>query len=866
MAGNPERFFAMHLQIEWPLLKRLPSRLASEKDSLSSSEVLDRFLDYVKEKQLDLYPAQEEALLELFSGKNVILKTPTGSGKSLVATGLHFLSLSQGRRSIYTCPIKALVNEKFISLCRDFGPQQVGMITGDATVNPGAPILCCTAEILANDALRLGSQAQIHDVIMDEFHYYSDRERGVAWQIPLLELPQTRFLLMSATLGDTSFFEQELTELNKLESTTIYSSQRPVPLDFQYSESPVHETVSRLIDGGRAPIYLVSFTQRGCAEEAQNFMSIDVCSKEEKRAIAESIEEFRFSSPYGKELKKFLKHGLGLHHAGLLPKYRVLVERLAQLGLLKIIFGTDTLGVGVNVPIRTVLFTKLCKFDGEKTAILSVRDFQQISGRAGRKGFDDSGTVVVQAPEHVIENLRMEQKAAGDAKKFRKMVKRKPPEKGFVPWTRETFDRLVKGQAEALVSRFKITHSMLLQVLSRQNEDGCRAMQKLIRHSHETSNSKKQLGQKAFQLFRSLVERQLIELNPLRVNVDLQEDFSLNHALSLYLIDTIKLLDPISENYALDVLSLVESILENPDLILRKQLDRVKTEKMSEMKMEGVDYDARIEELEKLEYPKPNRDFIYDTFNLFTSRHPWVGQENIRPKSIVREMYETFYSFSDYIREYDLHRGEGILLRYLFEVYKVMAQTVPNYAKNEEIELIQVYLGTIVRNVDSSLLEEWERMRDPSWISTKKDMPEEAEDEEGKFPDPVRNKKKFQVLLRNEVFRLIRALALRDYEAVLEIIEEKASERDELWKKDRLERIMEAYYASEHRYICTDTQARSPKFLHWEVKAVEKRCVVQQILVDPEGHNDWVMDLVIDLTASQKNLKPVLYLDSIRPI
>lgn len=861
----------MSESMRWPLYERLPPP-GARNPLAPSSDVLDHFLDYVKEKSLELYPAQEEALLELYSGKNIILNTPTGSGKSLVAAGLHFLSLSQGRRSIYTCPIKALVNEKFLALCQDFGPEQVGMITGDASVNVDAPILCCTAEILANFALHSGSRRQIDDVIMDEFHYYSDRERGVAWQIPLLTLTRSRFLLISATLGDTEFFEKELKILTGLESLTIRSTERPVPLDFSYSEIPIHETVAHLLTTGRAPIYMVSFTQRGCAEEAQNFMSIDVCTKEEKRTISEALEAFKFSSPYGKELKKFLKHGLGIHHAGLLPKYRVLVERLAQKGLLKIIFGTDTLGVGVNVPIRTVLFTKLCKYDGEKTAILSVRDFQQISGRAGRKGFDNLGTVVVQAPEHVIDNIRMEQKAAGDPKKTKKMVKKKPPEKGFVPWTRETFDRLIKGQPEPLVSRFKVTHAMLLQVLDRKpgegpDGEGCEAMRQLIRRSHESANSKKIHGKKAFQLFRSLVERKLIEFSPLRVNVDLQEDFSLNHALSLYLIDTIKLLDPVSENYALDVLTLVESILENPDLILRSQLDRLKTEKMAEMKMERVEYEQRLEELEKLEYPKPNREFIYQTFNEFSALHPWVGQENIRPKSIGREMYESYFSFADYIREYDLHRGEGILLRYLFDVYKALIQTVPSYAKTEEIELMETYFGTLVREIDSSLLNEWERMRNPDWVNLNappEDPSEDAstDDQKTSFPDPVRNKKAFQILIRNAVFRFVRALASRDYEAALSLLENAqplpthGQQPDPaLWTLGRLEQAMQDYYAADHTRLRTDTQARSPKFLHVEGTKV------QQILVDTDDHNDWALEFFLDLDASRDAHRIILKLE-----
>ena len=388
-------------------------------DRPANDVLLGRFLEYTESKRLRLYPAQESAILELFEEKNVILNTPTGSGKSLVAAAVHFKAIAQGKRSIYTCPIKALVNEKWLGLCREFGPDNVGLSTGDASVNRDAPILCCTAEILANIALREGAQADVQEVIMDEFHYYADRERGVAWQVPLLTLPQARFLLMSATLGDTTFFEEELTRLNGRPTVTVASKDRPVPLEYAYSELPLATTLESLVAQGRAPVYVVHFTQLEAAQSAQDFTSINVCTREEKNALGSALEGFKFTSPYGPEIRKWLKHGIGLHHAGLLPKYRVLVEQLAQKGLLKIICGTDTLGVGINVPIRTVLFSRLCKFDGQKTGILSARDFHQIGGRAGRKGFDDRGWVVAQAPEHVVENLKLEEKAARGGKKVR---------------------------------------------------------------------------------------------------------------------------------------------------------------------------------------------------------------------------------------------------------------------------------------------------------------------------------------------------------------------------------------------------------------------------------------------------------------
>jgi superfamily II RNA helicase len=828
---------------------------------VDNSKLLDSFLCFLSERKIDLYPAQEEAILQLYDDKNVILNTPTGSGKSLVATALHFNSLAKGKRSVYTCPIKALVNEKFLNLCRDFGPENVGMITGDGSVNPQAPIICCTAEILANMSLRQGKLTPFNDIIMDEFHYYSDKQRGVAWQIPLLTLSEARFLLMSATLSDMTTFQEGLFKLTKKDCVIVSSQDRPVPLEFEYRETPLHETIKDLISKGRAPIYIVNFTQRETAEEAQNLMSVDFCSKEEKKAIAAAIEGVKFSSPYGKEFQKILRHGIGIHHGGLLPKYRILVEGLAQKGLLKIISGTDTLGVGVNVPIRTVLFTKLCKYDGEKTGILSIRDFHQISGRAGRKGFDTLGTVVVQAPEHVIENLKLERKAEGDSKKLRKIVRRQPPDKGFVNWDKSTYNRLISGQPEALQSRFQVSHGMILNVLSRTNEDGCLAMRKLISESYEATDAKKKQGQMAFQLFRSLVDRKIIEFTgdrnqKLRINIDLQEDFSLHHALALYLLDTIKLLQKDSLNYALDLLTLVESIVEDPELILRKQLDRIKTEKMAEMKANGIEYEERMLELEKLEYPKPNREFIYDTFNQFSQEHPWVGHENIRPKSIAREMFENFQSFSEYIRDYDLQRAEGLLLRYLTEVYKVLVQTVPETARDDIFDEIITYFGTMVRQVDSSLLEEWEKLRRPALSSTNLNKNSDDARQDEKIREI--GKKSLCMLIKNRIFQFIRDLSLKNYESAFSHI---TSEK--FLDSKALELAMAPYFESHFR-LSTDTAARGATYTN--IEDVDQHLEIEQILVDPDGKNDWSMQFKVEFDPNQINEEFILQLLKISEI
>ncbi len=816
------------------------------------AEILDRFLDHVTDSGLELYPAQEEAILALFDGQNVILNTPTGSGKSLVAMALQFHCLANGRRSIYTCPIKALVNEKWMDLCSELGAENVGLCTGDATINRDAPVLCCTAEILANMALREGAAAPVDAVIMDEFHFYSDRDRGMAWQVPLLTLPQAQFLLMSATLGDTGFFEDELRRFTGRPAATIRSDTRPVPLDYEYIEdTPLAQTIENLVDAGQAPIYAVHFARLAAADTAQGLTCISLCTREEKSRISKAIEGVRFNSPGGAEIKRWLRMGIGIHHAGLLPKYRVLVEKLAREGLLRVICGTDTLGVGINVPIRTVLLSRLSKYDGEKTAVLGARDFHQISGRAGRKGFDDRGRVVVQAPEHEIENNVL-------ARKGKKFVKRKPPEKGYAAWDRKTFERLCGAAPERLASSFAITHSMLLNVL-RQSE-GVKVIRGIIARCHESESSKKELRRRGWQLFRSLLEKKIIEIFPrtdtvgviLRINADLQEDFSLDHALSLYVHEAIALLDPQMPEYPLVVLTLVESIIENPYVILRKQLARAKDEAIALMKADGLDYEQRMEELEKIEYPKPNREFVYASFNAFADRHPWVGTENIQPKSIAREMFEDYLSFEDYTKRYHLERSEGILLRYLSQIYKALRQTVPDFAKNDILLECEAFLSGMIRQVDSSLLDEWERLKDPTRpiAETVAQAPEAPS-------DITQDRRQFLAAIRTQIFNFLRVLASGDFEAAAACFPGSNAEM--------LSGPMDAYLSA-HERLRLDPEARNLRHTRVTESEDKRIWVIEQTLVDPEGVNDWVAVFHVDLPQSRRQIAPAIRFLQIRPI
>jgi superfamily II RNA helicase len=818
-----------------PLAASLPPPGASPDD------ILSRFMSYVAGTGLALYPAQEEALLELMAGKHVVLNTPTGSGKSLVATALHFKGLAEGKTSFYTCPVKALVSEKFFALCKLFGPERVGMMTGDASINRDAPIICCTAEILANMALRDGATRADY-VIMDEFHYYADRERGMAWQVPLLALERTTFLLMSATLGDLTAITEGMQRLTGREVAIVRGRERPVPLSFEYRETPLHETIDELVKAGRAPIYLVNFTQRGAADEAQNLMSVDVSSKADKEALRAALADASFDTPYGKDFQRFLRHGIGIHHAGLLPRYRLLVERLAQQGLLKVVSGTDTLGVGVNIPIRTVIFTQLCKFDGDKTAILGVREFHQIAGRAGRKGFDDHGYVVAQAPAHVVENRRLAAKQAAG----KKVVMQKPPTKGYVHFDKGTFERLVNGTPEPLTPRFEITHGTLLSCLQSSSPQatrggGYKRLVTIIGRSHGGPRQKSEHRRRAAACFRALRHAKIVDVvtteavrgRVVEVSADLQRDFSLHHTLSLYLLETLGRLDRDAPDYALDVLTLVEAIVENPDAVLRKQLDKLKTEKMAELKAAGVEYEQRIEELEAMEWPKPNRDFIYDTFNDFADRHPWVGTENVKPKSVAREMYEGFASFDDYVRSLGLERSEGVLLRYLSQVYRALGETVPAPARTDGVMDILAHFRTLLAEVDASLLEEWEAMKNPEIKLERRSTQREA-------VDPAAERRALIAGVRAQLHKLVRALSLRDYAAAAKLL---APGDGEPWTPERLTAEMAPYWAA-HPELLTTPAARRPDRTRIDTVG-EGRFRVQQVLVDGEGDEDWSLDCIV---------------------
>jgi superfamily II RNA helicase len=830
--------------------------------------IYDAFTGWATGQGLELYPAQSEALIELLSGSNVILSTPTGSGKSLVATGAIFAALSasehrsdegarsgaswqpvNNRRSFYTAPIKALVSEKFFALCEVFGSSRVGMMTGDASVNGQAEIICCTAEVLANLALRTGSASDIGLVVMDEFHYYGDSDRGWAWQVPLLELHRAQFLLMSATLGSVSFFADDLSRRTGRPTAVVSSAQRPVPLFHYYVTTPLHETIAELLDTRQSPIYIVHFTQASALEQAQALTSINVCTRAEKDLIAAAIGDFRFSSGFGKTLSRLVRHGIGVHHAGMLPRYRRLVEQLAQAGLLKVICGTDTLGVGINVPIRTVVLTSLSKYDGRRTRQLQVREFHQIAGRAGRAGYDTAGTVVVQAPEHEVENARLLAKAGDDEKKRRRVQRKKAPE-GFVSWSKATHDRLIAAEPEQLSSHFQVSHSMLLNVIARPG-DAFAAMRSLLLDNHEPRPAQRRHVRAAIQAYRSLLRAGVIERldvpdetgRTVRLTVDLPPNFALNQPLSTFALAAIELLDLDSESFALDVLSVIEATLEDPRQVLYAQQSKARGEAVAQLKAEGVEYEERLVLLEDVTHPRPLADLLEAAYQTYLKGHPWLIDQQLAPKSVVRDLWERAMSFSEYVSFYGLTRSEGLVLRYLSDAYRALRAGVPHAGRTEAVEDLTSWLGELVHQVDSSLLDEWEQLTNPA----------AASEPAGVLATPTRpltaNTRAFTVLVRNALFRRVELAARRRYADLGEL------DAGAGWDAEAWQEALSDYF-SEYDRIGTGQDARGPGL--FAVTAEPGRWLVRQTFQDPNADHDWGISAEVDLDASDEAGEAVL--------
>ncbi|WP_048772859.1 DEAD/DEAH box helicase [Cellulomonas flavigena] len=877
----------------------------------------EAFMSWAASTGRRLYPHQEEALVEILAGNHVIAATPTGSGKSMIALAAHFTSMAHGGRSYYTAPLKALVSEKFFDLVSLFGADNVGMVTGDVSLNADAPIVCCTAEILANQSLREGPSLDADMVVMDEFHFYGDRQRGWAWQVPLLELTAPQVVAMSATLGDTSHFERSWKERTGRDVALVDDAERPVPLEFDYVVDRLPDTVERLLGEGRWPVYIVHFSQRDAVATAQSFDRSSLISADQKKEIAAQLAGVSFTKGFGQTLKSLLAQGIGVHHAGMLPRYRRLVERLTQAGLLPIVCGTDTLGVGINVPIRTVLMTSLVKYDGRRIRHVSAREFHQIAGRAGRAGFDTVGFVRVLAPEHEVESARERarlsaaQEAARDAREAKRArkksaKKRKGPEAGEVSWTRSTFDRLVEAAPEKLTSRFEMTHAMVLNVLAgapaagrdpgehlvwlaRNNDDPVSDRNPHLRRLGEIYTSMKQAG---------VVEhvsssRASASGEPrLRAATDLPDDFALNQPLSPFALAALELLDPGSPTFALDVVSVIESVLEDPRPLLFAQEKAARAEAVAAMKAEGLEYEERMAALEDVTWPRPLASLLGDAFAVYVRANPWIGDQEISPKSVVREMIENALTFTGIVGRYDVGRSEGIVLRYLTDAYRALRQIVPDELMTEELRAIISWLSALIRAVDSSLLDEWEAMSTGQALpASEGDGTQGTElafgaDEDGTVAFSA-NRHAFRTAIRRALFERVEAMSRDDVGALARLDEACRTPIASPWGEEEWDGVLERYWA-EHEWIGIDQRARATSLcalneaptredvlelapaaapsaaMRAQAARIEELSetvddapagslwLATQTLVDPEEDMDWRIVALVDVPASDE--------------
>ncbi len=820
-------------------------------------DVVEGFAAWAEATGRPLYPHQEEALLALAGDEHVVLATPTGSGKSLAALAGIALARNRNERAVWTAPIKALVAEKFFDVAELLGAEQVGLATGDASINADAPVLVCTSEVFANLTLAEGNRPPADGGVgfacLDEFHFYGDRDRGWAWQVPLLSAPHCQLLVMSATLGDMTAISSDLAERSGRPVSEVTSVERPSPLYHQWRMTTVADSVIEAVEAGVSPVYVVHASQASAAERANALVSLPLTTRPQREAIAAALAGVRFAPGFGQTLARVLRNGVGVHHAGMLPRYRRLVERLAGDGLLPVICGTDTLGVGVNIPIRTVLLTALTKFDGQRVRVFNAREFHQLAGRAGRPGFDPDGHVWAQAPDHVIDNAKALARAGDDPKARRKASKASPP-KGFVHYDAATFERLISARPEALISRFKVSPDLLATVLARR--DGPEALKALLATNHDPLPRRRQHKRRAIAIYRALeaagvAERHRdetgrclgVQVGSLVEGSDERAALRFSSPLMPYAIEVVGVLDREEPTYHLDLVSVIESVLDDPMAILNAQRELTRKIELARLKREGVEYEQRLALLDQVTWTKPLAELLSATFETYRGRHPWVEEEP-SPKSVVRELLESGETFGGFIHRYGLQRSEGLLLRYLTDAWRTLDRSLPDDAYTDAVEDVVDWLGAVIRATDASLLDEWERLVG---------RPAHEHVEPAAPGAPVGPPRAWRTAMRTAVFGWVELLAHRN----LSLLATRTG-----WEELTLGESMRGYW-SEYESIAIDADARAANWFTLTEKP--DRWLIRQQLVDPEGNGDWAIEAEVDLAAALDDGVPTLRLTALGP-
>jgi hypothetical protein len=424
---------------------------------------------------LEPYPVQEQAIGKIFAGTSVLVTVPTGTGKTLMAKAALHAALGRGHRAVYTTPLRALTEEKFRELCVDFGEANVGFATGDYKVNREAPIQVEVAEILWNRIVADKHVCPAEIVVMDEGHYFNDPERGYVWEQSIIGLdPRTQLVVLSATVGHPERFCHWVELTRRVPMELVDSRERKVPLVHEFREDMMIDTVRSLAFTGDVPAIVFVFGREQCFEVARLIKSCRRFTTDEEKAKVEALcEQALLPTGAAKELKPLLAHGIGIHHAGILPRYKQLVEQLALERLIKFVVSTETIAAGINLPARTVVFPSLRKFIKQQVRLVTAAEYHQMAGRAGRPQFDDRGLAITLAPEDIVSELKKELKDAAkrpayDEAKVKKSVynraRSEAQRKGDIVWTPEIHAELVKGEPAELRSKTKITAEQVLAI------------------------------------------------------------------------------------------------------------------------------------------------------------------------------------------------------------------------------------------------------------------------------------------------------------------------------------------------------------------------------------------------------------------
>ena len=498
--------------------------------NLSNQQQRDQIAnDYFDQLEFDPYPVQEEALLAWFTEEQgVLVCAPTGTGKTLIAEAAIFEALRLGKTAYYTTPLIALTDQKFRELQQSavkwgFSANDVGLVTGNRKVNPDAKILVVVAEILLNRLLHREAFdfSDVWAVVMDEFHSFNDHSRGIVWEFGLGLLPkQVKTLLLSATVGNSMQFADWLSHKHQRKLKLVESHDRKVPLSFQWvGESLLPEYVESLVQGNdaarRTPALIFCFNREQCWTTAEMLKGKKVVQDDQQKQIANQLADWDFSTGVGPKLKQILMRGIGVHHAGVLPKYRRIVEELFQQKLLSFCVCTETLAAGINLPARSIILPTLLKGPPGKMKLIEPSSAHQMFGRAGRPQYDDHGFVYALAHEDDVKILRWQEKfdsIPADTKdpgllKAKKQLKKKQPKRreGVQYWNETQFQQLRDAKSADLASRGAFPWRLLVYMLdvSPEVEPIRQLVAKRLLSEKESERAQKSLNEMLIALHRA---------------------------------------------------------------------------------------------------------------------------------------------------------------------------------------------------------------------------------------------------------------------------------------------------------------------------------------------------------------------------